>query len=93
LNHLLAFSFFNFFFYKAKLPKWFGERPGKKSGDPDSPDDEEEAGGEAPGMKLDNSAWQLGCISVSQILEVPIPRSGSLPFSPIKLYTSYCKLR
>ena len=23
----------------AKLPKWFGERPGKKSGDPDSPDD------------------------------------------------------
>merc|ERR1712086_700316 len=30
---------------KAKLPKWFGERPGKKSGDPDSPDDEEDAGG------------------------------------------------
>ena len=29
----------------AKLPKWFGERPGKKSGDPDSPDDEEDAGG------------------------------------------------
>merc|ERR1712129_251365 len=29
---------------KAKLPKWFGERPGKKSGDPDSPDDEEDAG-------------------------------------------------
>ena len=23
----------------AKLPKWFGERPGKKSGDPDSPDE------------------------------------------------------
>ncbi len=33
----------------AKLPKWFGERPGKKSGDPETPDDEEEAGGEAPG--------------------------------------------
>merc|ERR1712008_256977 len=30
---------------KSKLPKWFGERPGKKSGDPDSPDDEEDAGG------------------------------------------------
>ena len=27
------------------MPKWFGERPGKKSGDPDSPDDEEDAGG------------------------------------------------
>ena len=23
----------------AKLPKWFGERPGKKPGDPESPDD------------------------------------------------------
>ena len=32
----------------AKLPKWFGERPGKKAGDPDSPDDEEEAAAEAP---------------------------------------------
>merc|ERR1712231_2803 len=27
---------------KAKLPKWFGERPGKKPGDPESPDDEED---------------------------------------------------
>merc|ERR1719444_781418 len=32
---------------KAKLPKWFGERPGKKSGDPDSPDEDEDAGAEA----------------------------------------------
>ena len=32
----------------AKLPKWFGERPGKKSGEPESPDDEDEAGGDAP---------------------------------------------
>merc|ERR1711971_704571 len=31
---------------KAKLPKWFGERPGKKSGDPDSPDDDEDGGAE-----------------------------------------------
>ena len=31
----------------AKLPKWFGERPGKKSGDPDSPDEDEDAGAEA----------------------------------------------
>merc|ERR1712183_566900 len=29
-----------------KLPKWFGERPGKKAGDPETPEDEE--GGEAP---------------------------------------------
>merc|ERR1712029_702132 len=28
--------------FKAKLPKWFGERPGKKSGDPESPDDDGE---------------------------------------------------
>merc|ERR1719400_2982975 len=27
---------------KAKLPKWFGERPGKKNGDPESPDDDGE---------------------------------------------------
>jgi len=26
---------------KAKLPKWFGERPGKKEGDPESPEAEE----------------------------------------------------
>merc|ERR1712025_657852 len=30
-----------------RLPKWFGERPGKKSGEPDTPDGDEE-GGEAP---------------------------------------------
>merc|ERR1712193_19947 len=29
-----------------KLPKWFGERPGKKAGEPETPEDEE--GGEAP---------------------------------------------
>merc|ERR1711915_569213 len=27
-----------------KLPKWFGERPGKKAGDPETPEGEEEAG-------------------------------------------------
>jgi len=35
---------------KSKLPKWFGERPGKKSGDPETPEGEEEeaaAAGEA----------------------------------------------
>jgi troponin T len=26
----------------AKLPKWFGERPGKKAGDPETPEGEEE---------------------------------------------------
>merc|ERR1712087_322444 len=30
---------------KTKLPKWFGERPGKKSGDPESPEGEEDDGG------------------------------------------------
>merc|ERR1711884_420136 len=33
---------------KSKLPKWFCERPGKKSGEPDSPDDEDEGQGDAP---------------------------------------------
>ncbi|XP_023339800.1 troponin T isoform X11 [Eurytemora carolleeae] len=33
---------------KAKLPKWFGERPGKKPGDPESPDDEDEGPAEVP---------------------------------------------
>merc|ERR1711899_96193 len=33
---------------KAKLPKWFGERPGKKAGEPDSPDDDDEGQGDAP---------------------------------------------
>jgi len=27
---------------KTRLPKWFGERPGKKPGDPDTPEGEEE---------------------------------------------------
>lgn len=27
----------------AKLPKWFGERPGKKAGDTETPEGEEEA--------------------------------------------------
>merc|ERR1712126_719969 len=26
-----------------KLPKWFGERPGKKKGDPETPEGEEDA--------------------------------------------------
>lgn len=26
----------------AKLPKWFGERPGRKAGDPESPEGEED---------------------------------------------------
>ena len=31
---------------KSKLPKWFGERPGKKNGEPDSPEDEDAYQGE-----------------------------------------------
>merc|ERR1711955_193639 len=30
-----------------KLPKWFGVRPGKKAGDPETPDGEEDAGADA----------------------------------------------
>ena len=32
----------------AKLPKWFGERPGKKAGEPETPDGEEDAKVEEP---------------------------------------------
>merc|ERR1712098_693315 len=32
---------------KKRLPKWFGERPGKKSGDPESAEDDEEGAEEA----------------------------------------------
>jgi len=28
--------------HKTRLPKWFGERPGKKAGDPETPEEEEE---------------------------------------------------
>ena len=35
-------------YFSAKLPKWFGERPGKKAGEPDSPDDDDEGQGDAP---------------------------------------------
>ena len=30
-------------FSAAKLPKWYGERPGKKGKDPETPEEEEEA--------------------------------------------------
>lgn len=30
------------FNFLARLPKWFGERPGKKAGDPDTPEGEED---------------------------------------------------
>lgn len=30
-------------FFIAKLPKWFGERPGKRAGDPETPEGEEDA--------------------------------------------------
>merc|ERR1712108_87940 len=32
---------------KTKLPKWFGERPGKKAGEPDSPEDDDEGGADS----------------------------------------------
>merc|ERR1712107_530575 len=34
---------------KARLPKWFGERPGKKAGDPETPEGEEEEMGGGDG--------------------------------------------
>ena len=43
----------------AKLPKWFGERPGKKPGDPESPDDEDEGPAEAPPGNILNGQGQI----------------------------------
>merc|ERR1719422_1803675 len=37
-----------------RLPKWFGERPGKKKGDPETPEGEEDAPGEAPAAAEDD---------------------------------------
>merc|ERR1712165_358037 len=36
---------------KTKLPKWFGERPGKKAGEPESPEDDEEGGAGGRGRR------------------------------------------
>ena len=33
--------------FLAKLPKWFGVRPGKKSGEPDTPEEEDNSHVEA----------------------------------------------
>ena len=41
------------FYCLAKLPKWFGERPGKKPGEPESPDDEDDGAGDAPAGAID----------------------------------------
>merc|ERR1712061_866560 len=38
---------------KARLPKWFGVRPGKKAGDPDTPEGEEGAADEAAEEEYD----------------------------------------
>lgn len=39
LQWLIEFKFHS----SAKLPKWFGERPGKKAGEPETPEGEEDA--------------------------------------------------
>merc|ERR1712215_428774 len=39
---------------KARLPKWFGVRPGKKEGDPDTPEGEEDAAEEPAAKKKKN---------------------------------------
>merc|ERR1712183_791733 len=38
---------------KIRLPKWFGERPGKKAGDPDTPEGEEGGADEAAEEEYD----------------------------------------
>ena len=39
--------------FLAKLPKWFGVRPGKKSGEPDTPEEEDNSHVEADEDLLD----------------------------------------
>lgn len=44
LHKSLPTNHLNYFlFSSAKLPKWFGERPGKKAGEPETPEGEEDA--------------------------------------------------
>merc|ERR1712088_355503 len=45
---------------KTRLPKWFGERPGKKAGDPETPEGEEaEDGGGGRRRRVKNFSCYL----------------------------------
>lgn len=48
--------------FAARLPKWFGERPGKKAGDPDTPEGEED-------VKADEEAEDEDEAEVEEVVE------------------------
>jgi troponin T len=50
---------------KARLPKWFGERPGKKNGDAETPEDEE--GAEAPPPMEEEEEAQVQIIGITTV--------------------------
>merc|ERR1712122_346601 len=56
---------------KSKLPKWFGERPGKKPGEPESPDDEDDGAGDALCF-LHSLIYSFSCSSSSPFLASPL---------------------
>jgi len=60
-----------------KLPKWFGERPGKKAGDPESPED----GEEAEAIK-DAEAAQTAIANAVSVLEEFYKSSGMVAKQP-----------
>jgi len=51
---------------KTKLPKWFGVRPGKKSGEPETPEEDDEAKTDDPDEDID----EIGNVEdVEEVLE------------------------
>lgn len=46
------------FFSAAKLPKWYGERPGKKGKDPETPEEEEVVEADEDILELDKDELQ-----------------------------------
>ena len=53
-------------YFAAKLPKWFGVRPGKKSGEPETPEEDDEAKTDDPDEDID----EIGNVEdVEEVLE------------------------
>lgn len=54
-------NFFSFYFLipAARLPKWFGERPGKKAGDADTPEGEEDVKADEEAEDEDEGEYRM----------------------------------
>lgn len=56
----------------AKLPKWFGERPGKRAGDPETPEGEEDAKVGAEEEEIEEEEVEEKHVSFSIILIISL---------------------